>query len=139
MKHKFFLSYIPLMLIVSVLLMILADNYNGKAVMVSYQADTQELGDYKGEVIRDSGTNGAEQQLEANMYNGSDIRDNGMPYCIKVNKAQNVVTIYTVGEDGYYSKPVKAMICSVGETGNTPEGLFELGGREEWLALEESF
>ena len=70
------------------------------------------------------------------MYNGSDIKDNGMPYCIKVNKTQNVVTVYTVGEDGYYNKPVKAMICSVGETGNTPEGLFELGAREEWLALE---
>ncbi len=136
MKHKFFLSYVPLMLIVSVLLMVLADNYNGKAVMVSYQADTQELGEYSGEVIRDSGTDGEGQQLEEDMYNGSDIKDNGMPYCIKVNKTQNVVTVYTVGEDGYYNKPVKAMICSVGETGNTPEGLFELGAREEWLALE---
>ncbi len=136
MKYKFFLAYVPLMLIVSVLLIVVADNYNGKAVMVSYQVETQDLGEYQGDVIRDSGTDGDEKQQEVDYYNGSDIKDNGLPYCIKVNKTQNVVTVYTVGSDGYYSVPVKAMICSVGETGNTPEGIFELGSREEWLALE---
>ena len=136
MKHKFFLTYVPLMLVVSVLLVLVADNYNGKAVMVSYQVGTQDLGEYNGEVIRDGGTDGGERQQEADFYNGSNIQNNGLPYCIKVNKTQNVVTIYKVGEDGYYSVPVKAMICSVGEKGNTPEGLFELGAREEWLALE---
>lgn len=124
------------MLVVSVLLVLVADNYNGKAVMVSYQVGTQDLGEYNGEVIRDGGTDGGERQQEADFYNGSNIQNNGLPYCIKVNKTQNVVTIYKVGEDGYYSVPVKAMICSVGEKGNTPEGLFELGAREEWLALE---
>lgn len=136
MKHRFFLTYVPMMLVISVLLLVIADNYNGKAIMVSYQAGTQDLGAYHGEVIRDSGTDGAENQQEEDFYNGSQIADNGMPYCIKVNKTQNVVTIYKVGEDGCYSVPVKAMICSVGETGNTPEGVFELGAREEWLALE---
>ncbi len=136
MKYKFFLTYVPFMLLVSVFLIVLADRYDGKAIMVSYQAEIHELGEYTGEVIRGSGTDGANHQPEQDFYNGSDIRNNGQPYCIKVNKGQNVVTIYQVGEDGYYSKPVKAMICSVGETGNTPEGIFELGDREEWLALE---
>lgn len=136
MKYKFFLSYVPFMLIVSFLLMIVADNYDGKAVMVSYHAGTQDLGEYNGELIRDSGTAGATNQQESSFYNGRDIQDNGLPYCIKVNKTHNVVTIYRVGDNGYYNVPVKAMICSVGETGNTPEGLFELGGREEWLPLE---
>ena len=136
MKYRFFLAYVPLMLIVSVLLIVVADNYNGKAIMVSYRVETQDLGEYQGDVIRDSGTDGDENQQEADYYNGSDIKDNGLPYCIKVNKTQNVVTVYTVGSDGCYSVPVKAMICSVGETGNTPEGIFELGAREEWLALE---
>ncbi len=136
MKYRFFLAYVPLMLIFSVILLMVADNYNGKAVMVSYQVETQDLGEYHGDVIRDSGTDGDENLQEVDYYNGSDIRDNGLPYCIKVNKTQNVVTVYKVGSDGYYNVPVKAMICSVGETGNTPEGIFELGGREEWLALE---
>lgn len=136
MKYKFFLSYVPFMLIISFLLMIVADNYDGKAVMVSYQTGTQGLGEYNGELIRDSGTAGATNQQESSFYNGRDIQDNGLPYCIKVNKTHNVVTIYRAGDNGYYNVPVKAMICSVGETGNTPEGLFELGGREEWLPLE---
>ena len=136
MKYRFFLSYVPLMLVIGGLLTVVADNYNGKAVMTGYQTERQELGEYSGELIRVGGTDGTERQQEKDFYNGSDIKDNGLPYCIKVNKLQNVVTVYTVGEDGFYSKPVKAMICSVGETGNTPEGLFSLGDREEWLALE---
>ncbi len=36
------------------------------------------------------------------------------PYYIKVNKEQNVVTIYTKDSDGNYSIPYKAMTCSVG-------------------------
>ncbi len=136
MKNRSFIFYVPIMMVISFLLVILADSYNGKAVMVSYQVGTQDLGEYSGEVIRDGGTDGDGKALEIDMYNGSDIPSNGLPYCIKVNKAQNVVTVYTVGDDGLYSKPVKAMICSVGETGNTPEGLFELGAREEWLLLE---
>ncbi|MBQ9983860.1 MAG: L,D-transpeptidase family protein [Lachnospiraceae bacterium] len=135
-KYKFFLADVPLMLFVGVLVIMLADNYDGKATMVGYQVESQELGEYTGDVIRDGGTTGALNQQEKDFYNGSDIRDNGMPYSIKVNKTQNVVTIYKVGDDGCYSVPVKAMICSVGETGNTPEGVFELGAREEWLALE---
>ena len=87
-------------------------------------------------MIRDGGTNGLANQQEQQFYNGTDLKDNGLPYCIKVNKTKNVVTIYTVGEDGYYSRPVKAMVCSVGESGNTPEGVFDLGAREEWLPLE---
>ncbi len=136
MKYRFFLSYVPFMLVASLLLLVIADSYDGKATMVSYQAETQDLGEYDGDVIRDGGTDGEANQQEEDFYNGSAIRDNEMPYCIKVNKKQNVVTVYKVGEDGYYSVPVKAMICSVGETGNTPEGTFNLGAREEWLALE---
>ena len=98
-KHKFFLADVPLMLVVAVLSVILANNYSGKATMVGYQVKTQQLGEYTGEVIRDGGTTGVENQQEEDFYNGSDVRDNGMPYCIKVNKTQNVVTIYKVGND----------------------------------------
>ena len=136
LRYRFFLSYVPLMFVLSLLIVFVADRYNGKAKMVSYKAGTADLGNYSGEVIRDGGTNGSANQQDQQFYNGSDLKDNGLPYCIKVNKTKNVVTIYTVGEDGYYSKPVKAMVCSVGESGNTPEGIFDLGAREEWLPLE---
>ncbi len=135
-RYHFFLTSVPFMFVLSMLIVFVADCYDGKAKMVSYKAGTADLGNYSGEVIRDGGTNGSENQPEQQFYNGSDLKDNGLPYCIKVNKTKNVVTVYAVGEDGYYSKPVKAMVCSVGESGNTPEGIFDLGDREEWLALD---
>lgn len=137
MRYKFFLSYVPMMFIISLLLLVAIDQYDGKAVMVGYQAEVNDLGNYNGEVIRVGGTDGSGMLVEEEFYNGEDIKDNKMPYCIKVNKKQNVVTVYRVGDDGYYSKPVKAMVCSVGETGNTPAGTYSLGDREEWLALED--
>ena len=136
MKYKFFLSYVPVMFIISFLLIAIADKYDGKAVMVSYHAGAGDLESYNGEVIRDGGTGGDGTKIQEEFYNGSDLKDNGLPYCIKVNKKKNVVTIYRVGDDGYYSKPVKAMVCSVGATGNTPEGVYNLGDRAEWLPLE---
>lgn len=136
LRYHFFLKSVPFMFAISMLIIFAADCYDGKARMVSYKAGTADLGNYNGELIRDGGTNGSSNEQDPQFYNGTDLKDNGLPYCIKVNKTKNVVTIYTVGEDGYYSKPVKAMVCSVGETGNTPEGIFNLGDREEWLALE---
>lgn len=136
MKHKFFLSYFPGMFIISILLITVAGRYNGKAKMVSYQVESADLGNYNGEKIRDGGTRGKKNKQEEQFFNGSDLKDNGLPYCIKVNKTKNVVTVYTLGEDGYYSKPVKAMLCSVGEKGNTPDGVYDLGDRAEWLPLE---
>lgn len=136
MKYKFFLSDVPVMVVISIALIVIAGQFDGKVVMIGYQKETADFGQYTGEVIRDGGTGGNSSEPESVFYNGTDLKDNGLPYCIKVNKTCNVVTVYTVGKDGYYSKPVKAMICSVGETGNTPNGIFGLGDREEWLLLE---
>lgn len=45
------------------------------------------------------------------------------PYLIKVNRAANCVTVYGIDENGYYSIPVKAMVCSTGKNvGDTPLG-----------------
>ncbi|MCM1499135.1 MAG: DUF5011 domain-containing protein [Clostridium sp.] len=138
MKYKFWLSGVPVMFIISLLLIVAAEQYDGRATMVGYYKESKDLGQYNGELIRVGGTQGSSTDLipDETVYNGSDLKDTGLPYCIKVNKTMNVVTIYAVGDDGYYSKPVKAMVCSVGEAGNTPDGVFSLGDREEWLALE---
>ncbi len=45
------------------------------------------------------------------------------PYLIRVNRAANCVTVYGIDESGFYSIPVKAMVCSTGKTvGDTPVG-----------------
>ena len=45
-------------------------------------------------------------------------------YLLRVNKATNVITVFTYDENGEYTIPVKAMICSTGP--NTPEGSFTM-------------
>ena len=55
--------------------------------------------------------------------------NNGLPYYIMVNRQMNTVTIYTVGEDGNYSLPYKAMVCSTGRQNHaTPTGTFSIYG-----------
>lgn len=61
------------------------------------------------------------------------------PYYIKVNNEANVVTIYGKDENGYYSVPIKAMICSTGEvtppSWRYPSNKYDIQGRWEWLDL----
>lgn len=137
MKYKSFLSYVPFFFIVSLLLLVANEEYDGRASLVSYQSGRKELGVYDGEVIRDGGTNGNLNVAPKEKENGALLKDNGLPYAIKVNAKKNVVTIYRLDEKGYYTVPVKAMVCSVGAGENTPRGVFDLGDREAWLALED--
>lgn len=63
-------------------------------------------------------------------------KSNGRPYYIMVNRAQSTVTVYSLDENGYYTVPVKAMICSTGRKGHaTPTGTFSIGGRWTWVHM----
>lgn len=68
-------------------------------------------------------------------------KSNGKPYYIMVNRAQSTVTVYELDEEGYYTVPVKAMICSTGRKGHaTPTGTFTIGGRWTWVhMLDDSY
>lgn len=57
-------------------------------------------------------------------------------YYIKVNRLANCVTIYTQDENGAYTVPVKAMVCSVGKNINeTPTGVFKTSDKYTWRYL----
>ena len=60
-----------------------------------------------------------------------------LPYAIKVNRAWNTVTVYTHDENGQYTVPVKAMICSTARKGYvTPLGQYRLEQRRsEWRLM----
>ncbi len=58
------------------------------------------------------------------------------PYYIKVNRQQNVVTIYEKDDNGEYSVPVKAMTCSTGANNATPTGTFDLSMKYRWHELD---
>ena len=58
----------------------------------------------------------------------------GYIYYVKVNTRANVVTVYTADENGLYTVPVRAMICSTGA--ETPQdAAFSLYGKNRWLWL----
>lgn len=64
------------------------------------------------------------------------VKDNGSPYYIMVNRAACVVTVYTLDSAGYYSVPLRAMLCSVGEEGNTPLGTYAVTYfKTRWLHM----
>lgn len=56
-----------------------------------------------------------------------------LPYQIKLNRLENCVTVYGMDQEGSYSIPVKAMICSTGKA--TPVGSFSISERYEWKKL----
>lgn len=60
-----------------------------------------------------------------------------LPYCITVNTAQNVVTVYGRSSSGAYDKAVKAFVCSTGLNGATPPGEHYTVGpiNEKWHYL----
>lgn len=75
---------------------------------------------------------------EADNNNGT---TGGNPYYIKVNKALNVVTVFTKDDEGNYTVPVKAMICSTGvftpSCGKYPKTSYKItGGKRRWAVLQ---
>lgn len=62
-------------------------------------------------------------------------KDNTPTYYIKVNYGAQVVTIYKKDDNGDYTVPVKAMVCSTGEATPT-SGVYKIPARWEWLRLQ---
>lgn len=56
------------------------------------------------------------------------------PYYIRVNYTANVVTIYKKNENGFYTVPYKAMVCSCG-TATPKSGTYETSSKYRWLSL----
>lgn len=55
------------------------------------------------------------------------------PYYVTVNLTDNIVTVYEQDEDGEYTVPKKAFLCSGGE--DTPEGKFQTIEKYDWRFL----
>ena len=62
------------------------------------------------------------------------VKDSEYPYLIKVNKAKNCITVYTLDKDDEYTVPERAILCSVGKDG-VPDGEFQIGDTVEWQML----
>jgi lipoprotein-anchoring transpeptidase ErfK/SrfK len=62
-------------------------------------------------------------------------KNNNIPYYIKVNYGAQVVTIYKKDDNGNYTIPFKAMVCSTGDATPT-SGVYSIPARWEWLRLQ---
>ena len=86
--------------------------------------------------IEDEGI-GTIEDIPANIDNkdGNQSPTGSETYYIRVNNLANTVTIYTKDSSGFYTVPVKAMVCSTG--GSTPSsGVYKIPGRRSrWRAL----
>lgn len=60
-----------------------------------------------------------------------------LPYAIRVNRAMNTVTIYTMDDQGQHTVPYKAMVCSTARPGYvTPLGTYCLSSyRTQWQLM----
>lgn len=67
--------------------------------------------------------------------NKNSNKNSSLPYYIKVNYGAQVVTIYTQDENGEYTIPYKAMVCSTGVATPT-SGVYSIPARWEWLGLQ---
>lgn len=73
---------------------------------------------------------------EKNLYSpivaeGVKAADAEYPYLLKINKAFNCLTVYTLGKNDDYDVAVRSMICSTGGS-DTPDGSFQIGESTEW-------
>lgn len=62
------------------------------------------------------------------------IKTGSSQYYIRVNYGANCVNIYTKDNDGNYTKPYKAMICSTG-TATPTSGTYKITYKYRWLRL----
>lgn len=59
-----------------------------------------------------------------------------LPFKIKVNRAENFVTVYTLNDKGKYKVPYKVFWCSTGKyVDSTPLGKFEMSERYDWRIM----
>lgn len=69
---------------------------------------------------------------------GSDIsnmaQNVAFPYEIHVNKQMNCITVYAMDNNGAYSIPLKAMVCSTGAA--TPTGVYKTPAKYIWKLLK---
>lgn len=77
----------------------------------------------------------SENATSTESENPLEPEEDEFPYYIKINRQENVVTIYEKNENGEYENPVKAILCSTGLYDATPKGVFQLSSKYVWRLL----
>lgn len=75
------------------------------------------------------------ETAEPDVSEKTETEEPEFPYYICINRKQNCITIYTLDEQGEYTVPYKAMICSTGLYNATPRGTFQISTKYRWREL----
>lgn len=101
------------------------EDYSNEAIMVEY-VDINEL--QENTLVVEEKNNEKQNTTQNNT-------SSNIPYYIKVNYGAQVVTIYKQDNEGNYTIPVKAMVCSTG-TYTPKSGVYAIPNRWKWLGLQ---
>lgn len=94
--------------------------------------DSTEAFDNKDDIMSDEEAGILENKTE--MIEVAEEED-ALPYYIKINRQQNVATVYKKDDGDNYSIPVRAILCSTGLYNATPKGTFHLSNKYVWREL----
>lgn len=131
---------LTILLIISIIGLVktIKNNKNQEVVNLNDEIETleEEL------LIDENDTTEINIEELGNIDNNENIKENDQKtknysnsnYYIKINYTANVVTIYTKDNNGEYTIPYKAMICSTG-TGTPRSGTYAIKSRWRWGAL----
>ena len=146
-KQKYILFAILLVLLVVAMVVIIVKNRTvsvAKTSDVDYHAEnepvaqTGEIPEEPKEDVQEEETENGTDETEVEPEENEGIKVTPVSnvtnskqgiYYIKVNLEQNVVTIYSKDEDGEYTIPVRAMVCSTGKATPT-SGTYTIPNRE---------
>lgn len=76
----------------------------------------------------------SKEELKKEKVTKKEIKKSTVPYYIKVNYKANTVTVYTKDNDGNYTVPYKAMVCSCG-TYTPTSGTYKTSNKYKWGKL----
>lgn len=122
-----------------------AEDNSKKDVKLSIagEYDTTKAGEYSINIVaKDESGNEATKTITLNITAPPQAparvatSSNRLPYYIEVNRQQNVVIVYSLGQNGNYSNIAKVFVSSTGAPGSeTPLGTFTTSDRYEALYL----
>lgn len=111
------------------------EKFDNEEILINVNEEVEEFASIE-DLEQETDENAEEGNKDTNKTNNKNSNKNSsLPYYIKVNYGAQVVTIYTQDENGEYTIPYKAMVCSTGVATPT-SGVYSIPARWEWLGLQ---
>lgn len=112
------------------------EKFDNEEILINVNEEVEEFASIEDLEQETDETEKEEDSKDTDKTNNKNSNKNSsLPYYIKVNYGAQVVTIYTQDENGEYTIPYKAMVCSTGVATPT-SGVYSIPARWEWLGLQ---